>query len=293
MNQPWMTAKIGTVIGKAAETEGSGAPSTSLGQMLRILDAVTSRHAVPIQTEPVPLELDAQLGEEFRGYLLGARVSYKTWLQRMKSPPFVVAPLIAPQGDKPSYLVWPYEQTARMHSLVGKDREMWIETSHLSRGGIEAAARFSGDLSRERGGLPIIWVHSGWGESEDEALSVVRSTGNVSDTGVSSVPFESVQRVLLEPSCQQGAILMAMSRSAVPLARLLGSQGWVAWGEGEPLVAQASGQFGPALVLSVFLDRLGFPQEGAELGQMAVDIERRFIPTIDVIEQILERLKQG
>jgi hypothetical protein len=79
------------------------------------------------------------------------------------------------------------------------------------------------------------------------------------------VPLEKIQKEPLDRAYPGGSVLLCLARTALPLARLLETQGWVGKSDSGQCVAQLAADTGAGLTSALLLDSLGFVQEAQEL----------------------------
>ncbi len=277
--------RVGVFPGPQAGS-ATGAAAQSLGQMIRLLDALVGRKAISLET--VTLESPPVDRSEFSGFLLGAGVMAQSWLRGMGGTVVVLAPCQLKRGAG-GLIIWPFEDSTRMRTARGGVAEAWVETTTLTKAGVEAAARSALAVARERGFPTPLWAYAGWGETEDFALGVAARMG-----GPETVAAVSLEDVVarLQGSAEGDFIVVSLGRAALPLARILGAQGWVAYSELSGPICQASGTMGAVFSLAWFLDRLGLLNEARELERLAREAYRQNpeSPPADLFARILERV---
>jgi hypothetical protein len=284
---------IGIVTGKSPNTQGA----TSLGRMLKLLDAISQRYSLPVETRTFELdepEAKFSVSAEVDGLLLGSNIAARPWLRELEGSTLVGAPFQAPGAKKSSLLVWPFEDANRMRAARGSGADVWIETSCLSRSGLEAAVRAAEALAKEKRQETLNWVYVGWGELEESALQAAQS---ILGSRLRVLPVEELSARLSDSAELNGAVLLTLGRTAVPASRLVGAQGWVAWTEKGMPMAQATGNQGPGLVMAFFLDRLGKVTEAAALEEACSAALQNVSPhdwaSVDLTEKIIERMLHG
>lgn len=283
-----MTIRIGIVPGVSTSSDTTA--SRALGQMLRVLDALRIKYNAPVETQTLEGTPPSDR-RGFNGFLLGGNISAQPWLRGMNGMPLVAAPFLSPRNRHASLLLWAYEETMRMHISPRTAHESWVETVSISRAGLESVLRSARHWTQEqKDGIPV-WAYTGWGETEDFAISLARAAEFFE---LQVIPVEELQSRLSDPGQSKGSVVMTLGRTALPLARILGAQGWVSWldrdvAEGAVL-AQASGPVGAMLGLTQFLDRLGMIQESRDLDAAIQAAVKESAVGDHLIEAVVQRI---
>ena len=281
-----LTRRVGVIPGE----NPSEASSLSLSQTLKLLDALIARNSAPLQIEPLATfpKPDISAHNPFAGFVLGHSVLGSLILREIERPAVLAAPFLAGTGaeTRSSHLIWPFEDTSQVRSSDLRKLETWVETTCLPRSGIEAAVRVAEQLQQGHVTDRLYWVNAGYGEIEDFALAYARSVS--SKFAIEAMSIEQVPAAMAQAGSSFPSALLCIGRTAIPLGRFLGIQGWVGWSENGFAVAQAWGEAGPALTLSFFLDRLGLAAEAELLEQWVGEILRdpsraNSVPLIDLL----------
>lgn len=241
-------------------------PSFAGNPVLDQLKSVSDRFGLGLQwIQQSEMSFSQAVESDVGCLLLGAQESaapkISALAQSRKSALAMMAPFSLPQAKKASVLLWPFEDTVKSHTF---DRSHWMESQTLSRSGVEMATRLALRLAKERA-CPSFWLSGSWGGAETYACELALDL--VSRSGSGPLPILDLEQVpasLLLPHVGAHAVLLGLSRTCVPLARILGSQGWIAICERGPMIAQAWGANGPKLVTAQILDHLGFVSQSEQ-----------------------------
>jgi hypothetical protein len=207
--------------------------------------------------------------QEFSGFLLGNSFSASNWIHEISSasrePVSLFAPFVFPKASRGSLLIWPFEESAKIQSGRQNDSS-WVETSSLSKSAVLATAKRASQLAAERG-AELFWVNSGWGGQEDFAY---QTSLEVVTVPMPILTMENFQSSLLGASEGRKVILLSVARTAIPVARLLRAQGWIACASRGTGLVQAWGALGPSLCISYLLDHLGYVAEAETIEREAI-----------------------
>jgi len=267
------------LVGSSSASDMQPESPSILGCVLRMIDALRTQFALPIETERVPEVRDVRDVRNFPDASAwffspgvaaefptqgpaGARVGARAYLTH-------------DAASLSSRLVFPDEDTMSMSSSGD-----FLETTLHARASLEAALRCAATWSRESFGGNLSWISGEWPGIESFALDVAAKEL----PGLRVVPLSEHSTLLHGPE----RVTVGLARTTHVLAELWHTSGWVSWVEGKSdeaatgvaktaaIVAQPSlSRLGPALTLALLLERLGFFREAQVIDRLAVEGFRR------------------
>ncbi len=246
---------------------GSGEGAIVLGASLRLLDQCVQSWGLPLEALPFPEEATAPR-EGWRGVILAPGAVVGPWLAHLEGPVSVLVPFQTPGAPEHlSWLIWPHEETSRFAVGARTLAESRIETFVLSGDSVRAATHLAHQLAQESAGAAPVWVHSGWGDLEDFALSTAQGSSD------GRLAVQSFENAVSTSTGQTRQIWLGIGRTALPMARILRSHCWLAMSQNSGrFVAQAVSLSGTVLLTAQILDRSGFLAEGRKLMGLWQDV---------------------
>lgn len=242
--------------------------SAAINDVIKVLDLATVKFGLPILQEVV--DSPSHLGNpQWDAVILDSVLDIPALLKHLDAPLTFMSSFVT--AESYHFLLWPQEESYRY--LLGKasPAETWFDAAHLSKhsliASVSQAISVFRDFERQKvatgpGILPhrLGWIHMGWLETEEYALSVLREM-EPEQTVV--VPFQDIP---FAAGKELPRVLVCLPKTALPLARLMDAQSWVAWNSTQgQIIGQASSTEGAVFLVRNLLDRLGFVSEALEL----------------------------
>lgn len=237
--------------------------SSVVADFLKRLEEAAARWGLPMEALPIP-DWTTQTGQEapqggWQGILLGAGVHSRPWIEKLEAPAVIIVPFLTPENPSPSWLIWPHEDVSRLKVAVGTNQSSRVETTVLTQDAARACAEIALQYANETPGSAVSWIHSGWGEMEDFALAQAREIFE------DRLPVLSIEAAARQNDTPGSKVWIGLSRTALPLARILGTQCWLAFHrDTQRFVAQSASSKGSSLLLWAILNRLGYFAEASQ-----------------------------
>ncbi len=238
---------------------------TGFSQALKVLDAVQTRHALPM--EIVSLDQVSSAGQlasashELQAVLVEDSVPEAWFSTLAPSGSVQVAPFLEAGASQASLLIWP--EAATQDSVLEAG---WLQSSFVSKASFDAAVLLAKQAAAERAGGEIGWVRASSGDRDRSMAARLRS--QAADAPLYPVSdFDLVSRAHSRKPRTNARVLICDPLAGPTLARTLGSSARVHRIEPALLALQFSNSGLSSAVLGVafLLDRLGFVSQGAGL----------------------------
>ena len=224
------------------------------------LEAAASKWSLPLEVVPSPAVPDG----DWQGILLSQGQAPRPWIQALEGPVVVLVPFAQAGARKPSWLLWAHEDVSKMRIAAGTRQTAQLETNVLTLEAARNCAEVGLQYATENAPSSCAWIHAGWGDLEDFALQQAK---DVFEDRLAILPIEAAAKQATGTECQ---VWMGISKTALPLARLLGTQCWLAFHrDSQRFVAQTTGNWGSSLLLWAIMNRLGYFTEADRVWEEA------------------------
>ncbi len=239
--------------------------ATGFSQALKVLDAVQSRYALPMEI----ISLDqvasssqlASVSREFSAILVDDSLPEAWFSALAPSGSVQVAPFLEAGCSKASLLIWP--EAATQDSVLEAG---WLQSSFVSKASFDASVLLAKQAAAERSASEIGWVRTS--ASDRDRAMAARLRSQVAAAPLYPVSeFDLVSRAQSKKHRTTAQVLVCDPLIGPTLARALGGSARVHRIEPALLALQVSqpGISGAVLGVAFLLDRLGFVSQGANL----------------------------
>jgi hypothetical protein len=238
--------------------------SSIVADFLKRLESSASKWGLPLEALPLPDWTQVERHETpeagWQGILLGNGVQARPWIQKLEAPAVIMVPFLTADLAEPSWLIWPHEEVSRLKVGDGTLQASRIETTVLTQDAARACAEIGLQYASENSGYEPAWIHAGWGELEDFALLQAREVFE------DRLPILTVEAANRQAGTPGPKVWIGIARTALPLARILNTQCWLAFHrDTQRFVAQSISEKGSTLLLWAILNRLGYFAEAAQV----------------------------